>query len=161
MHMNRRIGLGLSGIGIAVTLLVARAEESLILPRGTIQHSADTLQWTKGPSSMPPGSRIVLLEGDPKTEGLYTLRLNIPAGARLPPHWHPRDERVTVLSGRIGVGFGDRIDDRQLRYFDAGSYYVNPAHSHHYVYFPETTVVQITGIGPWETHLVPVTAAHE
>lgn len=161
MRINRRIGVWLLGIGIAVILTIVRAEESLILPAGTVQHSVDTLRWTKGPPSMPPGSRIVLLEGDPKTEGLYTIRLSIPAGARLPSHWHPRDERVTVLSGRIGVGFGDRFDNGQLRYFDAGSYYVNPAHSHHYVYFPEATVVQVTGMGPWETHLVPAKAAHE
>ncbi|MGH8454198.1 MAG: cupin domain-containing protein, partial [Nevskiales bacterium] len=72
-----------------------------------------------------------------------------------------RDERVTVLSGRVGVGFGDQFDETRLRYFEAGGYYVNPTPAPHFVFFPVDTVVQITGIGPWQTHLLPMPAASE
>lgn len=135
---------------------VAAADNSAhqILPAGTIQHDASSLPWANAPGSMPKGTRIVVLEGDPKSEEIFTLRVSVPAGSRLPPHWHPRDERVTILSGRVGVGFGGRVDETRLRYFNAGDYYVNPAHSHHFVVFPEDSVVQITGQGPWEVHPV-------
>ncbi len=123
-----------------------------VVPAGAIQIAGDSPAWVDAPAPMPTGAKLMVLEGDPKSEGLFTIRLKIPAETRLPPHWHPRDERVTVLSGRIAVGFGDRFDMARLVYFGPGSYYVNPAHSHHFVYFPEATVAQITGLGPWKTH---------
>lgn len=125
-----------------------------VLPAGTIQHAQDSLVWMDAPAPMPAGAKIMVLEGNPKAEGLFTIRLKIPADTRLPPHWHPREERVTVLSGRIAVGFGNHFDKSRLHYFGPGSYYVNPAHSHHFVYFPVATVAQITGMGPWQTQLL-------
>lgn len=130
-------------------------EDQQILPAGTIRHSAASLSWVDAPPSMPKGTKIAVLEGDPAQAELFSLRVSVPAGARLPPHWHPRDERVTILSGRVGVGFGDDFDERRLHYFSPGDYYVNPAHSHHYVFFPEASIVQITGSGPWQTQLLP------
>jgi hypothetical protein len=119
-----------------------------------IQHAAGNLSWQPGPATMPPGTFIMVLEGDPRVAGLFTIRLKLPAGARLGPHWHPRDERVTVLHGRVGVGFGERFDGQALRDFDGGSYYVNPARQPHFIEFRQESVVQITGIGPWETHFL-------
>lgn len=92
----------------------------------------------------------MLLEGDPRKEGLFTLRLKIPAGTRLQPHWHPRDERVTVLSGLVKVGFGDEFEEANMVSFGPGSFYLNPAQSRHYVWFVEETVMQLTNVGPWE-----------
>jgi hypothetical protein len=34
----------------------------------------------------------------------------MPAGYKIPPHWHPTDENVTVLSGTLGAGMGDKFD---------------------------------------------------
>ncbi len=124
------------------------------LPAGAIQHPVEQMQWKPGPAALPPGTQVMVLEGDPKAEGLYTMRLKVPAGTRIPPHTHPRDERVTVLAGRVGVGFGETFDEGALRFFSSGSYYVNPADAAHFVTFPEESVVQITGLGPWEVRLV-------
>lgn len=107
---------------LAVVVLAAE------LPPGTIQIDASKLVWTDGPAALP-GSRSAVLEGDPKTTGMFTMRLRMPAGTRVPPHWHPRPERVTILSGVVQVGFGDKWDDRALRSFHAGDFYVNPANS--------------------------------
>jgi quercetin dioxygenase-like cupin family protein len=119
-----------------------------------IQFQAGSIEWQDAPPALPPGTQLAVLEGDPKTDRLFTLRVKVPAGARLEPHWHSRDERVTVLYGRVGVGFSERYQESDLKYFVGGSYYVNPAQSRHYLFFPMETVVQITGIGPWETHFV-------
>jgi hypothetical protein len=123
-------------------------------PAGTLQVQPEALAWRAGNPTMPPGTQVAVLEGDPKAAGMFTIRLRIPAGSRLAPHWHPRDERVTVLEGLVAVGFGDVVNEAALMRFGAGAFYVNPASSHHYVLFPETSVVQITGQGPWEVHLL-------
>jgi quercetin dioxygenase-like cupin family protein len=82
----------------------------------------------------------------------------LPAGARLAPHWHPRDERVTILSGAAELGFGATADRKATKRYDAGSFYVNPPRTMHYLYFPEETVMQMTGVGPWELFTTHVEA---
>jgi len=123
-------------------------------PDNAIQAVAGSEKWLPGGPNLPAGVEMAVLEGDPKQEGLFTMRLRVPKGTKVPPHWHPRDERVTVIAGVVGVGFGDRHEETGTL-FGAGSFYVNPADSHHYLWFPETSVIQITGEGPWELHAVP------
>lgn len=155
LHWITATALGMSAAGMCPTASAGEtAGETQIPPAGTIRHDAASLRWVEAPPSMPPGTQIAVLEGDPGTGGLFTLRVRVPAGARVPPHWHPRDERVTVLSGRIGVGFGRQFDEKLLRDFEAGSYYVNPAAAAHFLFFPVETIVQITGEGPWVVNVL-------
>ncbi|HKS22258.1 MAG TPA: cupin domain-containing protein [Thermoanaerobaculia bacterium] len=119
-----------------------------------IQVHAKSIVWKQGPPTMPKGARIAVLEGDPSKSGIFTLRIKFPAGAIVGPHWHPRPERVTLLSGRVMVGFGDVVDTSKTKTFHAGDFYVNPPDVHHFVVVPVETVVQVTGEGPWETHLL-------
>ena len=135
---------------LAAVLFAAAAS----LPPGTIQQHATDLTWAPASPAMPAGTQIALLEGDPRQKRWFTIRLKVPAGSVIRPHWHPRDERVTVISGRVAVGFGDAVDEAAVATFGPGSFYVNPAHSRHYVRFPEESVVQITGVGPWEVQFV-------
>lgn len=118
----------------------------------SIQFQPDAMPWKAGPSSLPSGAQMAVLEGNPKTEGWFTMRVKVPAGTRLAPHWHPNPERVTVLFGKVGIGLGDKARDDSLKFFAAGSYYVTPAQAHHYAWFPEETILQITTTGPWELH---------
>jgi quercetin dioxygenase-like cupin family protein len=111
-----------------------------------------TVTWKDAPPTLPKGTQIAVLEGDPKQPGIFTMRLKIPAGTKIMPHHHPALERVTVIWGEARVGFGDRYDVKKTKRFPAGSFYVNPPESHHFLYFPRTTVLQITGEGPWELH---------
>ncbi|HEV2718780.1 MAG TPA: cupin domain-containing protein [Thermoanaerobaculia bacterium] len=119
-----------------------------------IQVHAKSIVWKAAPTTMPKGARIAVLEGDPTKSGIFTLRIKFPQGAIVQPHWHPRPERVTLLSGRVMVGFGDVVDSSATTTFHAGDFYVNPPDAHHYVIIPVETVVQITGEGPWETKLL-------
>lgn len=134
---------------IALAWPVSAAESPL--PEGAIQVPAGTGTWVDGPL---PGTRMLVLENHPTKEGLFTMRLKLPAGTRLQPHWHPRDERVTILSGLVRVGFGDRFDETTMATFGPGSFYVNPAKSHHYVWIVEETEMQLTGVGPWQLHML-------
>lgn len=132
---------------LCVVLLVAAVT---VRAAGPIQIIEVT--WRDAPATMPAGTKMAVLEGDPKKEGLFTIRLKLPAGAKVMPHTHPRPERVTVLWGEARVGFGNRFDAKNTKRFPAGSYYVNPPDSRHYLFFPRATVLQLTGDGPWELH---------
>jgi len=136
-----------------IVLLVALSATAAP-PPGTLQVSAAAIVWKDAPPTMPKGTKIAVLEGDPKQVGAFTIRLRVPAGSKVMPHWHPRPERVTVLSGTVKVGFGDVWNDAVMREFRAGDFYVNPPESHHFVAFPRTAVIQITGEGPWELNLL-------
>jgi hypothetical protein len=58
---------------------------------------ADKLDWKDGPPSLPKGAKIAVLEGDPAKEGPFVFRVKVPDGYRIPPHTHPKTERVTVI----------------------------------------------------------------
>ena len=53
---------------------------------------------------------MALLEGDPAKEGFYAMRLLLPEGYKVPPHTHPQMENVTVISGALHVGMGEKFD---------------------------------------------------
>jgi quercetin dioxygenase-like cupin family protein len=137
-----------------IAVLAAPAVFAAGPPPGTIQTGPEQVPWRPASAAMPAGTEMAVLEGDPGAARWFTIRLRVPAGATIPPHWHPRDERVTVLSGQAAVGFGETVDAAAVTRFGPGSFYVNPAHSRHYVLFPEASVVQVTGVGPWQVHFL-------
>ena len=139
----------------AAVIALALVALAVAPPPETIQVDAAKIVWKDGPPTMPKGTKAAVLEGDPKSPGIFTMRLRVPAGAKEMPHWHPRPERVTVLSGEVKVGFGDTWDAASMRAFHTGDFYVNPPESHHYVAFPRTSVIQITGEGPWVLNPLP------
>ena len=120
------------------------------IPKGTIQIKSDDIKWIDAPPPLPAGSKIAVLEGSPKLDGIFTIRVMFPPYFKIAAHSHPKDERVTVLSGAVYVGFGDKMDTTNANKFTEGCYYLNPADSHHYVFTQsEGCILQITGIGPW------------
>jgi quercetin dioxygenase-like cupin family protein len=133
------------------------------LPGGVDQvvHRAGELEW--GPCPPGPlageGCRMAVLEGDPKAEQLFTFRIRTTEPFVLPPHTHPRNERVTVIEGAVYVGFGDAVDKQASTRFEAGDFYVNRAGAVHFVWSDEPVTLQLTGIGPWAIHPVVEAAA--
>jgi len=67
-------------------------------------YPAAEIQWKDGPASLPAGAKVAVLEGDPAKEGFFTMRLWLPDGFKIPPHWHPKVEHVTVISGTFNIG---------------------------------------------------------
>jgi hypothetical protein len=51
------------------------------------------------PPIFPADAKFAVIDGDPAANGLVTVRLMMPAGYKIAPHWHPTDEHITVLSG--------------------------------------------------------------
>jgi len=125
-------------------------------PEGTVQYvvHAQDVNWRPCPPNLPSGCEIAVLEGSPQEPGLFTVRFRVAESFVMPPHTHPKDERVTVLTGRVAVAFGvDATRDGAQR-FGPGDYYVNAREAVHSVWVDEASVIQITGIGPWEAHFV-------
>ena len=83
-----------------------------------------------------------------------TARIKFPANYRLPPHWHPGVERVTVLSGSFLYGMGEQADMAKTKAFPAGSIIVMSPMMRHYVFTKEETVVQLNVVGPWGINYV-------
>src|SRR3954463_9937176 len=130
-------------------------------PEPPIGLTAEAMVWNDGPPTLPPGSKMAVLEGSPKAEGMFTMRVRIPAGSAIPPHWHPRQERVTILSGAVDLGFGTVANAGKTTRYRAGSFYVNPPRVMHFLYFPEATEMQLTGVGPWELQTTDINAPAE
>ena len=118
--------------------------------RNPLRLQADTLKWTDAKPPMPPGAKIVVLEGNPKEAGHFTFRIKLPANYTIPPHQHPVDERTTVISGTMYVGLGTVVDTANAVRLIAGGFYLNPAGLVHYACTGnEETIVQISTNGPW------------
>jgi hypothetical protein len=109
----------------------------------------DAIQYGPTPPFIPPGAQLAVLEGNPlASSGDYTVRLKMPDGYRIAPHWHPLRENVTVISGSFKVGMGDHFDESSMMSFPAGSFaYLDPD-MHHYAMAKGEVVVQIHGMSP-------------
>jgi quercetin dioxygenase-like cupin family protein len=114
----------------------------------------DELRWASGPTTLPAGVTVVVLEGDPRQAGAFTMRLTFPAGTRVEPHFHAGVEHATVLSGAVSWGIGERFTADGLRRMPVGSFILIPAGLPHYGLVEEDTVLQAHGMGPWQTTYV-------
>lgn len=106
-------------------------------------------QWNDGPGSLPPGARFTVLEGDPAKEGLFTMRLRLPDGYRIPPHFHSGVEHVTVIAGTFNVGMGEKFDQAATRPMPAGTFGYWPPPMRHFAWTQGETILQLHGVGPW------------
>lgn len=116
----------------------------------------DQIKWGPPPPFVAPGAQVAVLEGDPgASSGDFTIRLKMPAGYKIAPHWHPKRENVTVISGNFKVGMGDKWEDVKMTTFAPGSFaYLDPE-MHHYAQSGETeTVVQVHGMSPLQFNYV-------
>ena len=110
----------------------------------------DQIQWRDGPPSLLPGAKMAILEGDPAKEGFFTMRLKLPDGYRVLPHWHPRTERLTIIQGIVNLGTGDRFDTAATQTLPAGAYSSMPPKMPHFAWMRGETILQLSSIGPWE-----------
>lgn len=108
----------------------------------------DQVQWSAGTGPMA-GAEIATLVGDPAKPGPFTIRIRMPDGGKFAPHFHGDTERVTVLSGTLMVGLGDKFDESAMKALPAGSFASVPAGVHHYAMAKGQTVLQLGGIGPF------------
>jgi quercetin dioxygenase-like cupin family protein len=105
--------------------------------------------WGPAPPFLAKGAQFAVYQGDPGKAGEYTLRLKLPAGYVIAPHFHPTDEHVTVISGSFLVGMGDTVDRAQAQTLAPGGFITAPAQAHHFAVAVADAVVQVHGMGPF------------
>ena len=109
----------------------------------------DAVKWGPAPPSLPKGAMLALLSGDPSKDGPYALRLKLPANYQIPAHHHPMAENVTVISGSLHAGMGDKLDAAKGQTFAPGGYISMPAGMNHYAWSTTETILQVNGNGPF------------
>jgi quercetin dioxygenase-like cupin family protein len=113
----------------------------------------DQLEWKDVPA-LGPGVKLALIEGPMNEAVPFMVRIKFPAGARVPPHWHPAIEHVTVMSGTFEIGIGDKLDESKTMRFPAGSVTIMQPKTTHFGVFNEETILQVHGVGPWEVNYI-------
>ncbi|PYI87604.1 MAG: hypothetical protein DMF03_13030 [Verrucomicrobia bacterium] len=153
------------GIALAASLVTLAAEEkestkaplkgksSATAEQHVIVTPAD-LKWVDAPPGLPPGAKMAVLEGDPTKKGNFTVRLQAPADYKVPPHTHPTAEHITVISGTMNFGAGEKFDEAAGKESPMGSYVIMPAGMKHYAWSSGEAIIQIHGMGPFEIKYV-------
>ena len=126
----------------AQTVATDSSRPAVVVPAGTDK-------FGPAPEILPPGATLAVLEGNPMHPGTYTMRLAMPNGYTIPPHFHPSDEHVTVVKGTFLVGMGATIDASKFVALPAGSFGMLPPGMQHYARARGVTVIQLHGTGPW------------
>jgi len=109
------------------------------------------IQWGAVPPAFPKGGQLAVLHGNPMAKGPFTIRLKMPDGYKIAPHWHTQDENLTVVSGTFLLHMGDSMDapEHQL---EPGAFHFLPGKAHHAAEARGETVVQVHGNGPFDIH---------
>jgi quercetin dioxygenase-like cupin family protein len=109
------------------------------------------VQW----KALRPGAEIAVVSGDPDKAGSpFVIRFRYHGKARIPPHWHPIDEHLTVLSGTFRIGMGESGNEAATTALSAGAYARLPAKAVHYAWADANTIIQAHGIGPFVINYV-------
>jgi quercetin dioxygenase-like cupin family protein len=135
----------------------AQADDEKGKGHGDNEHVAvrpDEVKWGPGPPGLPPGVKAAVLVGNPTKAGPYVIRAKMPAGYKVPPHWHSSDENVTVIQGALWVGKGERFDADASKELPAGSFMRMPKTMRHFAWTKGETVIQVHGIGPFDINYI-------
>lgn len=129
-------------IAIALPLLFAGAAAQA-------KTAPAALKWAAAPPSLPSGAQMAVVSGDPGKTGKFVIQLKMPKGYAVPAHWHPTDEKVTVLSGKLGYGMSDKLDRAKAKSLAPGGAVVMKAKMHHWVFATAPATVQVSAMGPF------------
>lgn len=156
MRRSLIVLLLIAGMGLAQTAKHKNTAKSSAAKAGhapTIS-TPDNIKWGDPPPVLAPGAQVAVLSGNPMSAGPYVIRLKMPDGYKIMPHWHPTTENVTVISGEFHVGMGDKLDEAGMQALPPGSFVPVPPHLHHYAMAKGETVVQVHGMGPFKLNYV-------
>lgn len=156
-------------VGVASLVLGQTTEEkNSSMHSGHVVVTPEKLKWGPMPEAairgtVPEGfapikAEVTVLQGDPGKPGPFVVRIKGPDGARIPPHWHPSDENITVLEGTFVLSTGEKYSDSGSE-LNAGAYALMPQRTWHFGHFKGDTVLQVHGMGPFIINFGPIEAA--
>jgi hypothetical protein len=153
MKSMHRIAAMLAPVVLLTTPMVAWAADA---PADHVFANTADLKWGPAPPVLPKGAKLAVLHGDPGKAGQYVMRLMAPANYKIAPHWHSQAENLTIVSGALYLGDGDKLETTKAHELKAAGYHYLPGKAHHYAFTKSQTVVQISGEGPFDiTYINP------
>ena len=133
----------------------AAKDEKSMGPQHVV-YNMNGLKWGDAPPSLPKGAKVAVLNGDPGKAAPFAIMVKLPANYKVAAHWHSQDENLTVISGELSVGMGDKLDEKAADAIQAGGYSFMPAKMHHYAFAKKETVFELHGTGPFDvTYINP------
>jgi quercetin dioxygenase-like cupin family protein len=112
------------------------------------------VKWKPASGALNKGAETAVLSGNPGMPGPFVMRIRMPAGYKIAPHWHPTDENVTVISGTLSLGMGETFDANATQSLAAGGFALLPAEMRHFAWTKDGATIQIHGIGPFKINYV-------
>lgn len=128
---------------------IFNADAAAARPTSHVMVAPGSITWGDGPPSLPPGAKMAVVAGDPAKPMPFVIRAQVPAGYTVPPHWHPTDENLTILSGIVALGMGDTWDEAKMQDVGAGGLAVLPADMRHSFLAKTAATFQVHGTGPF------------
>jgi quercetin dioxygenase-like cupin family protein len=108
------------------------------------------IRWGPCSTAIPPGAQCATIEGDRDAPNvLFTYRLKMPDNYKVPPHFHPADEHLTVIAGTFNMGLGKEFNADKTTAMVAGCFMVMPKGEPHFAWTRGETILQVHAIGPW------------
>lgn len=132
----------------AAGIVEVRAQDDVKVPDHQFLASEE-MEWVDAPPALPPGAKMAVVEGNPAKPGPLTMRIKLPVDYKVPPHFHPAVEHVTVLSGSLNIGAGDTFDASKTKALGPGGFAVMQTGVKHFVWTKGETVIQVHAMGPW------------
>jgi len=143
----------LAAVAASLAVTAALGAQPVITAASVLLRDSE-VKWGDAPPNLEKGASFAVISGDPSTGGPYVIRLKMPAGYKVAPHWHPTAENITVISGTFALGMGEKFDPAALKDFGPGSYGLMPAEMRHFAMARTAAIVQVHGIGPFALNYV-------
>ena len=144
--MKTRLLLGILFASVLPLSALAKGGPVVVLP--------GTTHWTAITTGAMAGAQMAVLLGNPAKSGPYIIRVKVKDGTKFATHYHSELENVTVISGTLMIGAGDKMDKSKMVAIPAGGFVSVPPNFHHYAMARGETVIQIDAMGP--RTMVPV-----
>lgn len=140
------------GVLVAAAAITANADSKGKVAKHTaVFVTPGDIRWTTAPPDLPKGAQVGVLFGDPSKHEAYAMRLKLPDGYKIAPHWHSQDEQLTIIDGTLRLYMGDTMSVAPHD-LTRGSFHFLPAKEHHAAQARGDTIVQINGMGPFDIH---------
>ena len=124
---------------------------ALVLPTIALaQAKKPELKWGPAPAVFEKGAKLAVVSGDPMAAGQYVVQLSMPSNYKIKPHYHPTDEHLKIVKGEFKVGMGDKMDTKAMKALKVGDTTTAPATVHHYAETKGKTIVEVSGMGPFQ-----------
>jgi len=134
---------------ISLAALIVAAPAQMKAKPAKAKAAPAELKWMDGPPGLPAGAQFAVVSGDPARKGMFTIRARLPANYAVPAHWHPTDEKVSVVSGKLAYGMSDRVNRTNAQGLGAGENVVMKAKMHHWVLSADGAEIEVSAMGPF------------